>query len=240
MKLRSLLLAATILAVPAAVMAAEPVNGVYVGLGAGFDYLNTVNGTNLVLPLPITGNPGNGVPVNSANLTSNGGWVALGSVGWGFGNGLRLEVEGDFRQNHVRVGNSVYVGGGANYQEGGVFVNGLYDFTTVAPWVSPYVGIGFGYVQNTLQSGRIYSTTLANQATVNFTNSAKGSAAGQLILGAAFPVGRARPGDHHRVPLHGRVRQPDLSGSDHARASGRRQHLRHQPEARRADQRDAS
>ncbi len=189
MKLRSLLLAATIMAVPAAVMAAEPVNGVYVGLGAGFDYLNTVNGTNLVLPLPIKGNPGNGVPINSANLTSNGGWVALGSVGWGFGNGLRLEVEGDFRQNHVRVGNSVYVGGGANYQEGGVFVNGLYDFTTVAPWVSPYVGIGFGYVQNTLQSGRIYSTTLANQATVNFTDSAKGAAAGQLILGAAFPVG---------------------------------------------------
>jgi outer membrane protein OmpA-like peptidoglycan-associated protein len=189
MKLRSLLLTATILAVPAAAMAAEPVNGVYVGLGAGFDYLNTVNGTNLVLAAPIPGNPGRGIPVNSANLTSSGGWAALGSVGWGFGNGLRLEVEGDYRQNHTRIGNSVYVGGGANFQQTGVFVNGLYDFNNLAPWVSPYVGIGFGYVQNALQNGKVYSTTLANQTSVNFTDSAKGAAAGQLILGAAFPVG---------------------------------------------------
>jgi outer membrane protein OmpA-like peptidoglycan-associated protein len=188
MKLRSLLLAATILAVPAAVQAAEPVNGVYVSLGAGFDYLNTVNGKNLVFAAPIPGNPGNGLPVNSANLTSNGGWAVLGSVGYGLGNGVRLEVEGNFRQNHTRVGNSVYVGGGANYQQYGVMANALYDFTNVAPWVDPYIGIGFGYVQNALQNGAIYSTTLRNQATVNFTDSAKGSAAGQLILGAAFPI----------------------------------------------------
>ena len=185
MKLRSLLLAATVLAVPAVAMAGEPVNGVYVGLGAGFDYLNTLNGKNLVLPG--VGRTGS-VPVNSANFNSNGGIAGLGSVGWGFGNGVRVELEGNYRQNHTNVQNST-INGGANFQQYGVMVNGFYDFNNLAPWVSPYVGIGFGYIENALQNGKVYTTRLPQQASVVFTDSAKGSAAGQLILGAAFPLG---------------------------------------------------
>ena len=184
MKLRSLLLAATVLAVPAAVQA-QPVNGVYVGLGAGFDYLNTLNGNNVVFPgVGATGT----LPVNSANFNSNGGWAVLGSVGWGFGNGLRVEVEGNYRQNHVNVNNST-INGGASFQQGGVMANALYDFNNVAPWVTPYLGVGFGYIQNTLQNGKIYTTRLPEQASVVFSDSARGAGAGQLILGAAFPVG---------------------------------------------------
>ena len=187
MKIRSVLLAATALALPVAAMA-QPINGVYVGGGVGFDYLNTLNGKNLVIPV---GPLGQGVPVNSAHLTSNGGFVGLASVGWGFGNGLRAEVEGNYRQNHVRVGSSSVVGGGANYQQYGALVNVLYDFNGVVPWAVPYVGAGIGYVENALQNGRIYSLsrTLPGQVGVSFTDSAKGSAAAQLILGAAFPVG---------------------------------------------------
>ena len=163
-------------------------SGVYVGLGAGYDYLNTLNGKQLVVPVPLPGNPGHGVDVNSGNFNSHGGFAILGSVGWGFGNGVRAEVELNFRQQHVRVTNS-YVGGGANFQQDGVFANAFYDFTTLAPWVSPYIGLGVGYVQNRLQSGSLYSTRIPNQITVDFTDLAKGSAAGQGILGAAFPIG---------------------------------------------------
>ena len=29
------------------------------------------------------------------------GWVGVGSIGYGFGNGLRLEVEGNYRENDL-------------------------------------------------------------------------------------------------------------------------------------------
>ena len=50
MKIRCLLLAATVMALPVTAMADEPVSGVYVGLGGGFDYMNTVNGKNVTIP----------------------------------------------------------------------------------------------------------------------------------------------------------------------------------------------
>ena len=190
MKLRSLLLAATILAAPATGMAADPVNGVYVGLGAGFDYLNTLNGKNINVSVPGFGT--GSVPINSGNLNSNGGYALLGSVGWGFGNGLRAEVEMNFRQNNVHVSEAAG-GGGGNFLQWGGFANVLYDFNNVAPWVSPYVGIGIGYIGNSLQTGKYYAyrnvqSTLYYEQ-FNFNSSWQGSAAGQLILGAAFPLG---------------------------------------------------
>jgi OOP family OmpA-OmpF porin len=181
MTLRSLLLAATVLALPTAVMAAEPVNGVYVGLGAGFDLLNNVNINSYTVDGVADGN------VPNAKLSSNGGWLVLGSVGYGFGNGLRVELEGNYRQNHTHISNGNGIGGGGNVQQYGGFVNALYDFTTLAPWVAPYVGIGFGYLENNLQGGKIYDTH--SSANITFNETAHGSAAGQVILGAAFPTG---------------------------------------------------
>jgi outer membrane protein OmpA-like peptidoglycan-associated protein len=187
MKIRSVLLAATFLALPMAVMAAEPVTGPYVSLGAGFDYLNQLNAKSVVFAG--AGNAGQNIST-SGKFQSSGGWALVGAGGWGFGNGLRAEIEGNFAQNHVKV-NANYGGGGGTYQQMGVMLNGLYDFTTLAPWVTPYAGIGFGYIWNEFNNTNIYTNTslLNHQATLGMSNSAKGSAAGQAIIGAAWPIG---------------------------------------------------
>jgi outer membrane protein OmpA-like peptidoglycan-associated protein len=187
MKIRSVLLAATFLALPMAVMAAEPVTGPYISLGAGFDYLNQLNAKSVVFAG--AGNAGENIST-SGKFQSSGGWALVGAGGWGFGNGLRAEIEGNFAQNHVKV-NGTYAGGGGTYQQMGVMVNGLYDFTMIAPWVSPYVGLGFGYIWNEFNNTNIYSNTplLAHQATLAMANSTKGSAASQAIIGAAWPIG---------------------------------------------------
>jgi hypothetical protein len=192
MKFRLGLLTLTALAPLAA--HAQPVEGLYIGAGVGFDYLNTVNGKSLVIPSQALANAGFGqtLHVNSANFHSQGGFIGLGSIGYGLGNGLRFEVEGSYRQNTVKVTQGAGVRGGATFQEGGVFVNGLYDFDAGLGFMMPYVGIGVGYVQNTLQGGHLYTTNASfPQVGVDFTNSAKGSAAGQFILGAAFPLSYA-------------------------------------------------
>jgi hypothetical protein len=196
MNVRSVLLAATILALPMAVKAAEPVTGPYISLGAGFDYLNQLNAKSAVFAVP--GTPGTGFST-SGHFQSSGGWGLVAAGGWGFGNGLRVEIEGNFRQQHVTASGALTSGGGT-FQQMGVMVNGLYDFTTLAPWVTPYVGVGFGYLWNEFNNTNLYSNASgsallnaaipgAGQGRFAFANSSKGSAAGQAILGAAFPIG---------------------------------------------------
>jgi len=37
-----------------------------------------------------------------ARVSLDGGWTGVGSVGYGFGNGFRVEVEGDYIQNRFK------------------------------------------------------------------------------------------------------------------------------------------
>jgi len=72
-----MLLAATALAVPlAAPVAAQPVEGFYVGAGAGLNWLQdqTFSGTG------------------GANVSFDMGHGGVISLGWGFGNGIRAEI----------------------------------------------------------------------------------------------------------------------------------------------------
>src|SRR5690349_1479615 len=113
MRLRSALLVATVLATPFAVQA-QPVDGLYVGAGAGVNFKQQQNITSLTgVAGPLAGlNVGAINPTVANNffgtggntglkLNYNVGWVALASVGYGLGNGLRFEIEGNYRQNHI-------------------------------------------------------------------------------------------------------------------------------------------
>ena len=98
MKLRSALLAATVLAAPIAAKA-EAISGLYIGAGAGANWLQNEK-------IKSVGFPQAGIPQTRLNandtetkIKTDTGFVGLFSVGYGFGNGLRVEVEGNYRTN---------------------------------------------------------------------------------------------------------------------------------------------
>src|SRR3954469_24960089 len=98
---RKLLLAATVLAAPVALAtgaAAQPITGLYIGAGAGANFMEQQQ-TRLGLTSP-------GAALVYGRSSFDTGLAALGSVGWGFGNGLRLEVEGNYRHNDAKSGQS--------------------------------------------------------------------------------------------------------------------------------------
>src|SRR5271165_3332054 len=124
MNLRSALLAATVVALPLAAQAQQPVTGIYVGLGAGANILSSEK-VNVPGSLGLAGVAGSG-----GQLKFETGFVGKGSVGWGFGNGLRAEIEGGFRSNKANQASFLTTGnaaGGWEYKASGM-VNALYDF----------------------------------------------------------------------------------------------------------------
>jgi outer membrane protein OmpA-like peptidoglycan-associated protein len=200
MKLRSALLAATVLALPFAA-SAQPVTGLYVGAGLGVNFTQQEAVKNLSFS---NLGPLSGTNSLATNLKSSVGFVGLVSLGWGFGNGLRAELEGNYRNNHISgfTGTtSAGIGGGTVEQKYGAMVNVLYDFNGVAPWIVPYVGAGAGYVW-AAERYRAYNTATitAGGATIvpgalGITgNNTAGSFAYQAILGAAFPLPQVTPG----------------------------------------------
>jgi OmpA-OmpF porin, OOP family len=177
MKLRSALLAAGMLALPAAAMA-QPVNGVYVGGGLGYNWSQNVDVKSFTAG-------GASVTGSGATLNGDGGFAAVVSAGYGYGNGLRVELEGNYRGNHSRLKNAGAVQGGADTNMYGVMLNGLYDFNLGR--VNPYVGAGIGYELTGLRGGHAYIPGSA--ASINLNNDSRGSLASQAILGVAIPTG---------------------------------------------------
>jgi outer membrane protein OmpA-like peptidoglycan-associated protein len=171
MNLRYALAAATILAVPA-VAKAQAIEGLYVGAGAGINILQDEKAT-------IT-RPGTAI---STDLKSRLGPAAVVSLGYGFGYGLRAELEGNYRYNSFNGGsNGTNIGG--KEQKFGAMVNVLYDFVGLTPYVTPYVGVGAGYAW--AQEDNLHGTFGALTATT--ATKTKGAFAYQGIVGAAFPI----------------------------------------------------
>jgi OmpA-OmpF porin, OOP family len=194
MRFRSALLAATVLAVPFAAQA-QPVTGLYIGAGAGVNVKNSPQLKNLSLTDTATG----GVAVSNTNLNTGAGPVALGAVGWGFGNGLRVELEGDYRNNNFNGLNhsgpfaGIPAAAGGREQLYGPMVNVAYDFYGLTPWVVPYLGVGVGPQWASLQNFHMYATAPDVSGEIVSNNNSKVSFAYQFIVGAALPI-TALPG----------------------------------------------
>ncbi|HXT81067.1 MAG TPA: OmpA family protein [Acetobacteraceae bacterium] len=178
MKLRSALLAATVLAVPFAAKA-QPVTGLYVGAGVGVNLMQDESAD-----LTTTGGTFGAGRTGSGKFGTQVGPAAVVSVGWGFGNGLRAEIEGNWRYNNLSGSNIPGVGVGGDEQKFGGMVNVLYDFVGLTSMVQPYVGLGAGYVGVQEQGFNLS----AGGATAHFPTTTKGGFAYQAILGVAVPL----------------------------------------------------
>src|SRR4051794_761041 len=206
MKLRSALLAATILAAAPVAAKAQAVSGLYIGAGAGANWMTQESVKNVSFP-NINQNVVLGNNTNGGNINFETGFVGLGSVGWGLGNGLRFELEGAYRSNKLNgiSGSGFFnnndqnipgTGAGGNEQKYSAMVNVLYDFDVGWP-VVPYVGVGVGYTWAQFQNGHIYGNgavaavpglTAQGFQTLFRTNAGDSAFSYQFIGGFSFPL----------------------------------------------------
>jgi outer membrane protein OmpA-like peptidoglycan-associated protein len=170
MKLRLALIAATALALPVAAHA-QPVTGPYVNLEGGTSILNP---TNFSDSLGQTG-----------KILYKPDYAGIGGAGFGFGNGFRIEIDGDYLHN--TVSKIDFAGGGSGKLVGrenryGPLINVLYDIPVGLP-VFPYVGAGGGYQY---AQGK-YTGGSGIGGLTKFSGS-EGSAAYDIIAGLAYPI----------------------------------------------------
>jgi outer membrane protein OmpA-like peptidoglycan-associated protein len=107
------------------------------------------------------------------------------SLGYGLGNGLRFELEGDYRYNAFN-GTTRAAQGGGHEQKYGPMVNAVYDFVGLVPYVQPYVGVGVGY--QWAQENNLHIATPAGGGVASAGNHTQGEFAYQAIIGASMPI----------------------------------------------------
>lgn len=199
MRLRRALLTAAVLAFPA-VAKAQPVAGPYISLGAGMNFLENeilrasgpaieeTRGGRVRRTLTAADERRLGVPGKITAHFLEPGLSSDAAIGWGLGNGLRLEVEGFYKYNHVHKlqGTAFPTAAGGENEEYGGMVNALYDFDIGMPFVFPYAGLGAGVQWTTWHNVHAYSAAVPIRADVNDTTTPK--FAYQGIAGLAFPV----------------------------------------------------
>ncbi|MBU8539796.1 OmpA family protein [Falsiroseomonas tokyonensis] len=194
MNIRNALLATTMLLLPLGAAQAQQVSGIYIGAGAGVNWLQDANinatGT-LADTLRARGNTTGG------DVSFDMGWVGVVSLGYGFGNGLRTEIEGSYRENEVdtisgfRGAGQVRASGTARSY--GVMANALYDFDIGANFggvsFMPYVGVGAGYIWREFDGVR--ANVLGGSVNSDGTD---GRFAYQAIAGVSMPLTQYAPG----------------------------------------------
>jgi len=162
---------------------AQSLPGLYIGAGAGVNFVPEQTGlTNRqlaaqlrALNIPTTGTGGSEI-----------GFAGVLSVGYAFGNGIRAEVEGSFRQNDAGSTNFSTSTSSGRGRTWAIMGNAFYDIRIpAAPWVIPYIGGGIGYAWREADALTLVDRTLGGTFIASGT---QGSLAYQAIGGAAFPI----------------------------------------------------
>lgn len=176
MKFRTTMLAVPICFTSFTAALAQPIQGVYVGAGAGVRVPFSVKNTPSA--------PGFG---GRFELEQKSGIETRLSIGYGLGNGWRFELEGNLGQSDIKnvSGARFPASAKGTVRDRGAMVNALFDMDIGSPWVYPFMGLGVGY-----QSTRLDGFTLT-RLNGPFRYSANGDAGGfaaQAIAGLALPV----------------------------------------------------
>ncbi len=193
MKIRLLLASATCLALPTFAHA-QPVTGPYVSLEAGTSLENPTNASS---KQPFSPFPTVQYGTYSGKNQFRPSYDGVAAVGFGFGNGFRIQLDGDYLRNTRHSvdasqpsSSSPYnfhsqVTGGENKY--GLMVNGLYDFSVGLP-VFPYVGAGVGYQIAKFDSDFITPYSAAFSGAKYSYGGTQGSFAYDLIAGVSYPL----------------------------------------------------
>jgi outer membrane protein OmpA-like peptidoglycan-associated protein len=146
-------------------------SGFYVGAAAGANWLAD---TDHAWP-----------PAGVTALGWDLGFALSGSVGYAYGNGIRVEAEFSYRDNDADTLSGPAFGtvnAGGRARTYGLMLNALYDFNFGWP-IIPYVGAGIGYQWH--QFGSVRSNVVGG--TADFDGDF-GNFAYQAIIGAAVPI----------------------------------------------------
>ena len=156
----------------------QPVTGIYVGAGVGANFMQTSHTKGsysqpaFSTPSPFTTSYPAFLGTFSSTLQSDIGSVGLASIGYGLGNGVRLEIEGNYRYNAQNLKSFGSSFPSAREQKYGAMANVLFDLDIGNRYVFPYIGAGIGIMHTDRFSDAHVSNTLAYQA----------------IGGVAFPI----------------------------------------------------
>lgn len=157
---------------------AQPFQGVYLGIGAGYHATNDVDAS---------ASPASAFGSSSLRLRTNGGFAGLGSLGYGFGNGWRLELEGSARLNNLGHlnGTPFPTSSSGSFNTYALMANALFDLDIRSRWIFPYLGVGAGVAWN------VANGMSANSSNPLFGFNSSGSTSGlavQAMAGLSFPI----------------------------------------------------
>jgi outer membrane protein OmpA-like peptidoglycan-associated protein len=180
----ALLVATGLLALPVPGAAQIP-TGTYIAAGIGADF-------------PVTGSvQPQGALRSATNGSGEFGYsnrpMGLLTLGYGFGNGVRVELEGSLRGNTVTsaagfAGLSPIGASQGQLWNFGLMGNALFELNVGSPYIQPYIGAGLGYAWTELKDARVVGNGLRFEG-----DGTDGNFAYQFIAGAAFPI-RSVPG----------------------------------------------
>jgi OmpA-OmpF porin, OOP family len=175
MRVRGLLIAIVLMVLPL-VVRAQPIEGLYISSGIGYNIAQTPRIT------PIS--PGFGA--SHLRLEQNGGFNGLGSIGYALGNGFRFEIEGDYQRNGIsELGRTPFpTAASGHVSRYGAMGNALFDMDIGSRYVFPYIGMGIGYMWTHINGSFVQPGGPFSFA----TDTAKGRFAWQGIVGSSFPV----------------------------------------------------
>jgi OmpA-OmpF porin, OOP family len=153
---------------------AQPVTGIYFG-GAG--------GGNLLQDERVRLSPN--FPGGKERFDA--GVVGVGSAGYGFGNGFRVEVEGNYRYNTLQhfLSSGLPTSAGGSQSNYGFMVNALFDMDIGFNWIYPYFGAGVGYSWTHWNGIRATNSSLPFNQRSSGTD---GNFAYQAMFGLSFPI----------------------------------------------------
>ncbi|HET8637333.1 MAG TPA: OmpA family protein [Acidobacteriaceae bacterium] len=169
----------TLLAIPSFSEAAA-IEGPYVGAAVGPNFTIRPE-TTLTAP---------GLAPVHRNLVENTGFAGVLSLGYGFGNGFRAEIEGNYRQNSIRQLQSTPFPSSVdgNVRKFGPMFNVFYDVDLLPklPYaLAPYVGLGAGYIWTNVN--RLSVVQPVGDTVINQSGTA-GKFAWQAIVGMEAPL----------------------------------------------------